>query len=59
VLGVIPIGAAAGGIVAELLSFQALFGLCGVVGLAMVVPAAFFWRDEAMDSAEADAVGQS
>ena len=59
VLGVIPVGAAAGGIVAELVSFQALFGLCGAIGLAMVVPAAFFWRDEAMDSAEANAVGQS
>ena len=59
VLGVIPMGAAAGGIIAELVSFQALFGLCGVVGLAMVGPAAFFWRDEAMDSAEANAVGQS
>ena len=58
VLGVIPIGAAAGGIIAELVPFQALFGLCGAIGLAMVVPAAFFWRDEAMDSAEANAVDQ-
>ena len=59
VLGVIPLGAAAGGAIAELVPFRVLFGLCGVVGLAMVVPAAFFWRDEAMDSAEAAAVDQS
>jgi MFS family permease len=59
VLGVIPLGAAAGGAIAELVPFRVLFGLCGAVGLALVVPAAFFWRDEAMDSAEADAVGQS
>lgn len=59
VLGVIPLGAAAGGAIAELVPFRVLFGLCGVVALAMVVPAAFFWRDEAMDTAEAGAVGQS
>jgi MFS family permease len=59
VLGVIPLGAAAGGAIAEFVPFRALFGLCGAIGLAMVVPAAFFWRDEAMDSAEADAVDQS
>jgi hypothetical protein len=32
-----------------------LFGLCATVSLAMVLPAAFFWRDEAMDAEEATA----
>jgi MFS family permease len=55
VLGALPVGAAAGGLIAEFVSLQVLFGLCGALGLAMVVPAAIFWRDEAMDAEEAKA----
>jgi MFS family permease len=55
VLGILPLGAAAGGAVAEVVALQVLFGLCAAVSLAMVLPAAFFWRDEAMDAEEATA----
>jgi MFS family permease len=55
VLGILPLGAAAGGAVAEGVAIQVLFGLCAAVSLAMVLPAAFFWRDEAMDTEEATA----
>jgi hypothetical protein len=56
VLGVIPLGAAAGGVIAELAPFRVLFGLCGALCLATMVPAAHFWRDEVMDAEEARAL---
>jgi MFS family permease len=52
VLGALPVGAAAGGVVAEFVPLQVLFGICGALGLAMAVPASIFWKDEAMDAAE-------
>ena len=55
VLGVLPLGAAAGGAIAELASFRFLFGCCGALGLATMIPAAHFWRDEVMDAEEAKA----
>ena len=55
VLGVLPLGAAAGGAMAELASFRFLFGCCGALGLATMIPAAHFWRDEVMDAEEARA----
>jgi MFS family permease len=56
VLGVLPVGAAVGGAIAELVPFRVLFGLCAALSLAMIVPAAFFWRDEVMDAEESSAL---
>ena len=56
VLGVLPLGAAAGGAIAEFVTLQVLFGLCAGLGLATVVPAAYFWRNEVMDAEEASAL---
>ena len=56
VLGVIPLGAAAGGVIAELAPFRVLFGLCGALCLATMIPAAHFWRDDVMDAEEASAL---
>jgi MFS family permease len=55
VLGALPLGAAAGGLIAEFVPFQVLFGGCGVLGIALAVPGSIFWRDGAMDAAEAAA----
>jgi hypothetical protein len=55
VLGILPLGAAAGGAVAEVVPLQVLYGLCAAVSLTLVLPAAFFWRDDAMDAEEANA----
>ena len=59
VLGVLPLGAAAGGAIAELASFRFLFGCCGALGLATMIPAAHFWRDEVMDAEEANALSDN
>jgi hypothetical protein len=59
VLGVLPLGAAAGGAIAELASFRFLFGCCGVLGFATMIPAAHFWRDEVMDAEEANALSDN
>jgi hypothetical protein len=56
VLGVLPVGAAVGGAIAELVPFRVLFGLCAALSLAMIVPAAFFWREEMMDAEESSAL---
>ena len=56
VLGVIPLGAAAGGVIAELAPFRVLFALCGALCLATTIPATHFWSDEAMDAEEARAL---
>ena len=56
VLGILPVGAAVGGAVAEVVPLQVLFGICAVVNLAVVVPAAFFWRDEKMAAEVANSV---
>lgn len=55
VMGILPVGAAVGGAVGEVVSLQVLFGLCAGVNLLVIAPAAFFWRNEAMDAEVANA----
>jgi len=54
--GTIPLGAAAGGLLAQLLGLRAVFAVMAVLTLTMIV-GALKVTDEAMDAAEREAVG--